>query len=131
MTSWRALAAASCPTKWWRGTCAATPRDRSIKALRKKVFFIPSCLEENFKVLLDHPRLIEFENKCAYFRGRINKEEDHHHSGSVRLNVRRDCVFEDSFHQLRHRTTEEMRGRLNVQFQGEDGVDAGWLTRNS
>ena len=89
----------------------------------------PSCLEENFKVLLDHPRLIEFENKCAYFRGRINKEEDHHHSGSMRLNVRRDCVFEDSFHQLRHRTTEEMRGRLNVQFQGEDGVDAGGLTR--
>uniref|UniRef100_A0A7S3CIZ8 Uncharacterized protein n=1 Tax=Chloropicon roscoffensis TaxID=1461544 RepID=A0A7S3CIZ8_9CHLO len=91
----------------------------------------PSCLEENFKVLLDHPRLIEFENKCAYFRGRINKEEDHHHSGSVRLNVRRDCVFEDSFHRLRHLTTEEMHDRLNVQFQGKDGVDAGWLTRNS
>ncbi|QDZ19375.1 HECT domain-containing ubiquitin-protein ligase [Chloropicon primus] len=88
----------------------------------------PSCLEDNFQVLLKHPRLIEFENKCSYFRGRISKGDDHHH-GSLRLNVRRDCVFEDSFHQLRHRTADEMQGRLNVQFQGEDGVDAGGLTR--
>jgi E3 ubiquitin-protein ligase HUWE1 len=89
----------------------------------------PSCLEENFKVLLKHPRLIEFENKCSYFRSRISKGSDDHHHGSLRINVRRDCVFEDSFHQLRHRTADEMHGRLNVQFQGEDGVDAGGVTR--
>lgn len=88
-----------------------------------------SCLEENFKILLKHPRLIEFENKCSYFRSRINKGNDDHHHGSLRICVRRDCVFEDSFHQLRHRTAQEMHGRLNVQFQGEDGVDAGGLTR--
>jgi E3 ubiquitin-protein ligase HUWE1 len=86
-------------------------------------------LEENFKVLLKHPRLIEFENKCSYFRSRISKGSDDHHHGSLRINVRRDCVFEDSFHQLRHRTADEMHGRLNVQFQGEDGVDAGGVTR--
>jgi len=89
----------------------------------------PSCLEENFKILLKHPLLIEFENKCCYFRARISKGNDDHHHGSLRICVRRDCVFEDSFHQLRHRTADEMHGRLNVQFQGEDGVDAGGLTR--
>ena len=89
----------------------------------------PGCLEENFKILLKQPRLIEFENKCSYFKGKIGRKSDDHHHHSLRLCVRRDCVFEDSFHQLRHRTKEEMHGRLNVQFQGEDGVDAGGLTR--
>ena len=38
-------------------------------------------------------------------------------------------MFEDSFHQLRMRTAEELRGRLQVNFQGEEGIDAGGLTR--
>jgi len=89
----------------------------------------PSCLHGNLKVLLDYPRLIEFENKCSYFRDKISKDCVNRHLGSLRIGVRRDCVFEDSFHQLRHRTREEIHGRLNVQFQGEEGVDAGGLTR--
>ena len=31
-------------------------------------------------------------------------------------------VFEDSFHQLRMRTAEEMGGRLQVNFHGEEGT---------
>lgn len=38
-------------------------------------------------------------------------------------------VFEYSFHQLRVRNAEEMRGRLHITFQNEDGIDAGGLTR--
>jgi hypothetical protein len=38
-------------------------------------------------------------------------------------------VFEDSFHQLRSRTPEELRHKLNVQFTGEEGVDAGGVSR--
>ena len=30
-------------------------------------------------------------------------------------------VFEDSFHQLRMRSAEEMGGRLQVNFHGEEG----------
>ena len=47
----------------------------------------------------------------------------------MHLQLRRGQVFEDSFHQLRMRTAEELRGRLQVNFQGEEGIDAGGLTR--
>jgi len=38
-------------------------------------------------------------------------------------------VFEDSFHAFTHRNADELRGRLHVTFQDEDGVDAGGLSR--
>ena len=37
--------------------------------------------------------------------------------------------FQDSFRQLRVRDADELRGRLTVQFQGEEGIDAGGVTR--
>ena len=46
------------------------------------------------------PRLIDFDNKRAYFRARIRGERERY-SGSLRIHVRREHVFEDSFHQLR------------------------------
>ena len=49
--------------------------------------------------------------------------------GSLRLSLRRKHVFEDSFHAFTHRTADELRGRLHVSFQDEDGVDAGGLSR--
>jgi hypothetical protein len=49
--------------------------------------------------------------------------------GSLRLNLRRKHVFEDSFHAFSHRNADELRGRLHVKFQDEDGVDAGGLSR--
>ena len=49
--------------------------------------------------------------------------------GSLRLNLRRKHVFEDSFQQFVHRNAEELRGRLHITFQDEEGVDAGGLSR--
>lgn len=43
--------------------------------------------------------------------------------------MRRDHVFEDSFHQLRMRTPDEMGLKLSVSFQGEEGIDAGGVSR--
>merc|ERR1719446_1163130 len=43
----------------------------------------------------------------------------------IRLRVRRNEIFMDSYHQLRQRTGEEMRAKIQVQFQGEEGIDAG------
>ena len=45
------------------------------------------------------------------------------------MNVRRAFVLDDSFHQLRFKTPVEWRGKLQVQFAGEEGIDAGGLTR--
>ena len=41
------------------------------------------------------------------------------------VHIRRDRVFEDSFRELHRRTAEEMKNRLYIVFDGEEGQDAG------
>ena len=45
------------------------------------------------------------------------------------LQIHRTAIFEESYNQLHHRTSDEMRGRINVTFYGEEGIDAGGLLR--
>lgn len=63
----------------------------------------PSLLEGSLGPLLRVPRLVDFDNKRAYFRAKIRSQGGERHHGSLRINVRREHVFEDSFHQLRVR----------------------------
>ncbi|KAK6934616.1 HUWE1/Rev1, ubiquitin binding region [Dillenia turbinata] len=89
----------------------------------------PGLLEKSLSLMLKAPRLIDFDNKRAYFRSRIRQQHEQHLSGPLRISVRRAYVLEDSYNQLRMRPTLDLKGRLNVQFQGEEGIDAGGLTR--
>lgn len=89
----------------------------------------PLLLETSFRGALRHAHAIDFDNKKAYFRNLIRRRSSEAHAGTIRINVRRDRVFDDSYHQLRVRTPDEMKGRLHVQFVGEEGVDAGGVTR--
>lgn len=86
-------------------------------------------LEKSLSILLKAPRLIDFDNKRSYFRSKIRQQHEHHLSGHLRISVRRAYILEDSYNQLRMRSTQDLKGRLNVQFQGEEGIDAGGLTR--
>lgn len=88
----------------------------------------PGLLEKSFSLMLKIPRLIDFDNKRAYFRSKIKHQHDHHHS-PVRISVRRAYILEDSYNQLRMRSPQDLKGRLTVHFQGEEGIDAGGLTR--
>lgn len=89
----------------------------------------PGLLEKSLTMLLKAPRLIDFDNKRAYFRSRIRQQHDQHLSGPLRISVRRAYILEDSYNQLRMRPNQDLKGRLNVHFQGEEGIDAGGLTR--
>jgi hypothetical protein len=89
----------------------------------------PGLLEKSLCLLLRTPRLIDFDNKRAYFRSRIRQQHEQQHYSPLRIGVRRAYVLEDSYNQLRMRTPDELKGRLTVQFQGEEGIDAGGLTR--
>ncbi|ONK82067.1 uncharacterized protein A4U43_C01F35780 [Asparagus officinalis] len=89
----------------------------------------PSLLEKSLTMMLKVPRLIDFDNKRAYFRSRIRQLHEQHHSAPLRISIRRAYVLEDSYNQLRLRPTQDLKGRLTVQFQGEEGIDAGGLTR--
>lgn len=88
----------------------------------------PGLLEKSFSLLLKVPRFIDFDNKRAHFRSKIKHQHDHHHS-PLRISVRRAYILEDSYNQLRLRPTQDLKGRLTVHFQGEEGIDAGGLTR--
>ena len=90
-------------------------------------------LEGSFAVLITVPKLrhfLHFDIKRAYFRLKLKQIRQSASTrsstsssgggggGSLRLSVRRANVFEDSFNQLRHKTADEMRRRLTVNFQG-------------
>uniref|UniRef100_A0A2P2MUY2 HECT-type E3 ubiquitin transferase n=2 Tax=Rhizophora mucronata TaxID=61149 RepID=A0A2P2MUY2_RHIMU len=88
----------------------------------------PALLEKSFSLMLKVPRFVDFDNKRAHFRSKIKHHHDHHQS-PLRISVRRAYILEDSYNQLRMRSTQELKGRLTVHFQGEEGIDAGGLTR--
>lgn len=90
----------------------------------------PLLLDGSFRSALRHAHAIDFDNKKSYFRNVIRKRSGTNPpGGSLRITVRRDRVFDDSYKQLRSHSASEMRGRLHVQFNGEEGIDAGGVTR--
>jgi E3 ubiquitin-protein ligase HUWE1 len=88
----------------------------------------PALLEKSLSLMLKVPRFVDFDNKRAHFRSKLKHQHDDHHS-PLRISVRRAYILEDSYNQLRLRPTQDLKGRLTVHFQGEEGIDAGGLTR--
>jgi E3 ubiquitin-protein ligase HUWE1 len=92
----------------------------------------PSLLETSFAPLIRITQLrsyLTFEVKRKYFFSKLKKIQQHAGRRGVHLQIRRNQVFEDSYQQLRGRSASDMRGRLQIQFYGEQGIDAGGLTR--
>ncbi|CAE7202174.1 UPL2 [Symbiodinium natans] len=96
---------------------------RPLNALIKQT---PSLLNKSFSPVLKHmPHCLDFDNKRAYFRSQLRSRRMESRYETIRLRVRRSEIFMDSYHQLRNRTGEELRAKIQVQFQGEEGIDAG------
>ena len=94
----------------------------------------PSLLDKSLSALVKVKPLrtfLDFDVKRKYFSSLLRKKRASasRRYGSIRLNVRRESIFEDTYHQLRLRSADEMRGRLSVNFSGEEGIDAGGVTR--
>ncbi|KAH7040675.1 uncharacterized protein B0I36DRAFT_260057 [Microdochium trichocladiopsis] len=93
----------------------------------------PSLMKGTFSNLVKNPKVLEFDNKRSWFTRSV------HNKGQVpagrifptlQLQVRRDQVFQDSFKSLYFKSGDEMKfGKLNIRFHGEEGVDAGGVTR--
>lgn len=47
----------------------------------------------------------------------------------IDIEVRRDCVFDDSYEQLKNVGIDRWKGQLNIEFAGEQGIDEGGLSR--
>ncbi|KAF9291581.1 hypothetical protein BGZ88_006823 [Linnemannia elongata] len=91
----------------------------------------PALMSGSFSLLVHNPKMLEFDNKRNYFTQQVHKRTANQgHYGTLQMNVRREMVFIDSFTQLQSRSGEEIKySKLNVHFHGEEGVDAGGVTR--
>ncbi|CAK38851.1 ubiquitin-protein ligase [Aspergillus niger] len=102
------------------------------KILNELVRQNPRLMSGTFSLLVKNPKVLEFDNKRNYFTRRIHSRgaEPRHPHPPLQLSVRRDQVFLDSFKSLYFKTADELKyGKLNVRFHGEEGVDAGGVTR--
>ncbi|KAJ3019634.1 hypothetical protein HKX48_001941 [Thoreauomyces humboldtii] len=100
------------------------------KILNTMVRNSPSLMSGSFSLLVHNPKVLEFDNKRTYFNQQLHKRTSRDHYGPLQINVRRQYVFEDSYHQLQGRSGDEIKlSKLNVRFYEEEGVDAGGVTR--
>jgi len=102
------------------------------KILNELVRSNPRLMSGTFSLLVKNPKVLEFDNKRNYFTRRVHSRgaEPRHPHPPLQLSVRRDQVFLDSFKSLYFKSAEELKfGKLNVRFHGEEGVDAGGVTR--
>ncbi|KAF5864652.1 hypothetical protein ETB97_006929 [Aspergillus alliaceus] len=102
------------------------------KILNELVRQNPRLMSGTFSLLVKNPKVLEFDNKRNYFTRRIHSRgaEPRHPHPPLQLSVRRDQVFLDSFKSLYFKSADELKyGKLNVRFHGEEGVDAGGVTR--
>ncbi|GIX66151.1 E3 ubiquitin-protein ligase HUWE1 [Babesia caballi] len=104
--------------------------ERHSKALNCLIKQTPSLLTSSFMAIVRlAPNCLNFDIKRHYFRQKLKEGRQGLRLDTIRINVRRDRVFTDSFRQFHAFRGDQLKGKLSVTFTGEEGVDAGGLTR--
>jgi len=105
--------------------------EKHSKILNIMVRNTPALMSGSFSLLVHNPKMLEFDNKRNYFTQQLHKRNPaRERYGTLQMNVRREMVFVDSFSQWQSKSGEEIKySKLNVHFHGEEGVDAGGVTR--
>ncbi|KAG5486166.1 hypothetical protein LSCM1_07284 [Leishmania martiniquensis] len=82
-----------------------------------------SLLKDSFSFLKYEPNLIDFNFKLTDFRRRLGLRR----GPNILLRVNRQTCLLDSFKELQR--VRSFGGQLHIRFHGEEGADAGGLTR--
>ncbi|KAJ2891994.1 hypothetical protein MKZ38_010460 [Zalerion maritima] len=82
---------------------------------------LPSSLDQNVP---QYKR--DFRRKLIYFRSQPAMRIS---SGQCHIKVRRSHIFEDSFAEISRQSASDLKKRLMIKFDGEDGLDYGGLSR--
>ncbi|KAI0551642.1 HECT-domain-containing protein [Xylaria curta] len=82
---------------------------------------LPSSLDQNVP---QYKR--DFRRKLIYFRSQPAMRIL---SGQCHIKVRRSHIFEDSFAEISRQSATDLKKRLMIKFEGEDGLDYGGLSR--
>lgn len=104
------------------------------RILNELVRHNPKLMSGTFALLVKNPKVLEFDNKRNYFNRSVHSRSGQNQSRPsyppLQISVRREHVFHDSFKWLCFKSGDEMKyGKLNIRFSGEEGVDAGGVTR--
>lgn len=68
----------------------------------------------------------DFRRKLIYFRSQPALRSQ---PGNCQIKVRRNHIFEDSYAEIMRQTPSDLKKRLMIKFDGEDGLDYGGLSR--
>lgn len=68
----------------------------------------------------------DFRRKLIYFRSQPALRIQ---SGQCHIKVRRNNIFEDSYAEIMRQSASDLKKRLMIKFEGEDGLDYGGLSR--
>ncbi|KAF9127760.1 hypothetical protein BGW39_005652 [Mortierella sp. 14UC] len=68
----------------------------------------------------------DFRRKLIYFRSQPALRPV---PGQCHMKVRRSHIFEDSYHEIMRQSPSDLKKRLMIKFEGEDGLDYGGLSR--
>ncbi|KAJ1979372.1 hypothetical protein H4R34_002850 [Dimargaris verticillata] len=82
---------------------------------------LPSSLDQNVP---QYKR--DFRRKLIYFRSQQDLRPS---PGQCHIKVRRDHLFEDTYAEFMRHRPSELKKRLYIKFEGEDGLDYGGLSR--
>lgn len=82
---------------------------------------LPSSLDQNVP---QYKR--DFRRKLIYFRSQPALRIL---SGQCHVKIRRDHIFEDSYAEIMRQSATDLKKRLMIKFDGEDGLDYGGLSR--
>ncbi|KAI9230662.1 MAG: hypothetical protein DHS80DRAFT_26514 [Piptocephalis tieghemiana] len=82
---------------------------------------LPSTLDQNVP---QYKR--DFRRKLIYFRSQPALRPQ---AGQCHIKVRRSNIFEDAYNEIMRQPAAELKKRLMIKFEGEDGLDYGGLSR--
>lgn len=82
---------------------------------------LPSSLDQNVP---QYKR--DFRRKLIYFRSQPALRPS---PGQCHVKVRRTHIFEDSYAEIMRQSPNDLKKRLMIKFEGEDGLDYGGLSR--
>ncbi|KAK9474312.1 uncharacterized protein V1510DRAFT_373980 [Dipodascopsis tothii] len=101
------------------------------KILNQMVRNNPKLMSGSFSILVKNPKVLDFDNKRNYFNRQLrSRAQTRLVPQALSVNVRRDQVFLDSYKALYFKTGDEIKyAKLNIRFHGEEGIDAGGVTR--
>jgi E3 ubiquitin-protein ligase NEDD4 len=68
----------------------------------------------------------DFRRKLIYFRSQPALRPN---TGQCHIKVSRETIFEGSYSEIMRQTPNDLKKRLMIKFEGEDGLDYGGLSR--